>query len=112
MKASERGKQVTVLFELTARFDEEQNIEWAKRREEAGVHVIYGLIGMKTHCKTTLIMRREDGEIRRLRAYRHRQLQPRYSGVIHGFGIAHGRRRNRRRRDGSIQFFKFLFADK
>jgi len=65
MKASANGKQVTVLIELKARFDEEPNIEWAKRLEGAGVHVIYGLIGMKTHCKTTLIMRREDGEIRR-----------------------------------------------
>lgn len=63
IEASERGKQVTVLIEIKARFDEENNIEWAKRLERAGVHVIYGLLGLKTHCKTTLIIRRENDEL-------------------------------------------------
>lgn len=65
IEASERGKQVTVLIELKARFDEENNIEWAKRFERAGIHVVYGILGLKTHCKTTLIIRRENDELKR-----------------------------------------------
>ncbi|MDR0273411.1 MAG: polyphosphate kinase 1 [Clostridiales bacterium] len=65
IQAAENGKQVSVLVELKARFDEENNINWAKKMEKAGIHVIYGLIGLKTHCKVCLVMRREDDAIRR-----------------------------------------------
>ncbi|HEX3818585.1 MAG TPA: polyphosphate kinase 1, partial [Chthoniobacterales bacterium] len=68
INAADAGKQVTALVELRARFDEANNIQWARRLEESGAHVVYGVVGLKTHCKTLLIVRRDSD---RLRQYVH-----------------------------------------
>src|SRR5207249_2516000 len=64
LDGARRGKEVTVVVELMARFDEEANINWAERLEEVGAQVVYGVVGLKTHAKMALVIRREDGSLR------------------------------------------------
>jgi len=87
IKASELGKQVTVLIELKARFDEVNNIEWAKQLERAGVHVIYGLLGLKTHAKTTLIIRREKDRLCRYVHLATGNYNPQTSAIYTDLGL-------------------------
>ena len=111
-RAAQSGKEVTVLVELRARFDEARNIQWARRLEDLGAHVIYGIAGYKTHAKALLIVRRQGNRIQRYVASGHGQLQRPHGAAVQRLRPDDHRPRHRQRRGRLLQSAHRLLGDR